>query len=573
METDGMQLQPIRKADVLTFEATSEAEALQRLDMGNGDQYIPPLSQQCGHNSASRKLPPIDGGFRAWTFLASAFLMELLCLGGAFSFSIFQDYLVKSSQSPRKGTTNVEASIIGTLLVSSTYFAPAIMRGVWARFAHRNQLMSFACLQLAGVSLLIASFETSLPVLVIFMGLIPGTTLGLGTINYLIWLPQWFSKRRGLANGIAFAGAGTGGIVYPFMLNASLHHLGFSWTLRIWAFVIMSGGGVLSYFIRSRLPTTKATPSGLPWSSQPRQSTDTGSPSRARARSKEGWRKWRDALSFMLSPLWLIQAFSTLFASMGFFSVSFYLAVYCTNLGLSRSTSTGIVAAFNGAALTGEIMVGYACDRYAYPGIILVIGVIGALSALLLLGLVQSLVGLVFFVLLFGMAAGSYCSTWSAAAYDVSRLKGMQTANVILSFTFVRGLASIIGPLVAAALYHPQKTQAKVGFGALGFEGLIIFVGACMVALALCSPLLTYLRRKAFCVKFARAALRRFVHSTPATAMHNDISSYDKRHFGQRQDVDVCKIRRILERSPRLTASLHCREPHVRNETSTYTSA
>ena len=57
----------------------------------------------------------------------------------------------------------------------------------------------------------------------------------------------------------------------------------------------------------------------------------------------------------------------------------------------------------------------------------------------------------------------------------------MQTANVLLGLTILRGLASAIGPLVTAALYHPEKNQAKAIFGAFGFDGLIVFVGTCMV--------------------------------------------------------------------------------------------
>jgi MFS family permease len=182
---------------------------------------------------------------------------------------------------------------------------------------------------------------------------------------------------------------------------------------------------------------------------------------------------------------------------MSFFSVSFYLAVYCSSIGLDEKTSTGIVAAFNAAALTGEIIIGHACDRFPYPGIIFGIGAMGSLSAFLLFGLAQSLIGVIFFVLLYGMAAGSWCSVWTPAAYDISRLHNMQTANVILFLTVPRGLASAVGPLIAAKLYHPEDNTAKAIFGAFGFDGLIVFVGSCMVVLLPFALLLSYFRRKA----------------------------------------------------------------------------
>lgn len=179
---------------------------------------------------------------------------------------------------------------------------------------------------------------------------------------------------------------------------------------------------------------------------------------------------------------------------MSFFAVSFYLAVYCASLGLTPGTSTGIVAAFNAAALTGEVVVGHACDRFAYPSIMLVISMTGSLSAFLLFGLAHSLVGVVFFVLLFGMAAGSWCSVWTPAAYDISRLHNMQTANVLLTLTLPRGLAAAVGPLIAASLYEPERNTAKAIFGAYGFGGLVGFVGGCMGGVVVVVPVLWWVR-------------------------------------------------------------------------------
>jgi MFS family permease len=466
--------------------------------IGLRDGSIANLMDSTNETDSASTLPPIDGGSRAWTFLFGAFLTELICLGGAFSFSIFQDYLVESKSSPLKDANNVGVSAIGTMLVCLSYFAPPLVRGIWARFAIWNRWMGFVSLSLAGLSLIVASFGNSTAFMVVFMGILPGTFLGIGTLNYLIWLPQWFLKKRGLANGIAFAGAGTGGIIYPFVLNVALSNVGFQWTLRIWAFIIVFIGGFSTLLIRPRIPPTRRSTSNQNSSiAQSPSNDDTQQKSRSK-NAKQALKKSLKSLSFGKSPLFVLNALATFVASMGFFSVSFYLAVYCRSLGLNSGTSTGIVAAFNAAALTGEIIIGHACDRFAYPSIIFLIGALASSSAFLLFGLAQSLVGVIFFVLLFGMAAGSYCSIWTPAAYDISRLYNMQTANVLLGLTIPRGLASAIGPLVAAALYHPEKNQAKAIFGAFGFDGLIVFVGTCMIALMPFAPLISYSKAKAF---------------------------------------------------------------------------
>ena len=215
-------------------------------------------------------------------------------------------------------------------------------------------------------------------------------------------------------------------------------------------------------------------------------------------RRRTTWAKLARESSYLVTPLWLVNAALTFTVSVSFFSVSFFLATYCSSLGLSSAAGTGVVAAFNAAALLGEISIGHACDRLAYPRVMLGIAMIGSLSTFLLFGLAQSLAGTLFFVLLFGWGAGSWCATWTASAFDIARLRSMQTATVLLSFTFVRGIASLVGPLIAAALYRPEDNLKKAVFGAFGFDHLIGFVGACMLATAIFAGALEITRKVSF---------------------------------------------------------------------------
>ena len=75
------------------------------------------------------QLPPVDGGFHAWMFLAASFVIEglvwgifrvsdqllgitltLYCPGYSFSFGVFQEHY--QSHEPFKGSTNI--AIVGT---------------------------------------------------------------------------------------------------------------------------------------------------------------------------------------------------------------------------------------------------------------------------------------------------------------------------------------------------------------------------------------------------------------------------------------------------------------------------
>jgi MFS family permease len=142
--------------------------------------------------------------------------------------------------------------------------------------------------------------------------------------------------------GLAFSGAGLGGLLFPFIFSTSLRSLGLPWTLRIWAGILVLGAGPALVGIKPRLPVV-------------RRGREQREERRGRGRSV-----W-NGMGYLFSWLWLtnvspfhgtsagdekcagtdtrerLQAMLTLTASAGYFAISFYLNTYCTNLGLSSA--------------------------------------------------------------------------------------------------------------------------------------------------------------------------------------------------------------------------------------------
>ncbi|KAJ7096015.1 major facilitator superfamily domain-containing protein [Mycena crocata] len=425
------------------------------------------------HAAVVLTLPPVEGR-EAWLFVAASFLLELITVGGPASWSIFQNYLMRSESGPLRNESSVTVSAIGTLLISMLYFTPPIIGPFLKRYPDLAGKISIAALFFAAASLLIASFVQTVPVLLVFVGLFHGIGVGVATTPYLTYVPQWFTKRRSLANGIAFSGAGMGGLIYPFIFPTTLDKLGFAWTLRIWSAILLVGGAVALYFIKPRLPAIRP-------------------PATTREHSRTAALKIEFA--YIFSPVWAMHALLTFMASAGLFPVSFYLATYCSSLGLT-SAGAGAVAAFNASGLLGQISIGYACDRFAYPLVILFIGAIGGLSTFLLLGFARNLATIVIFTLLFGWAAGSWTATWSASCLDIARLRKIPISSVMLSMVFVRGVAALIGPLIAAALYQSDMSTNAQLFGSFGFGPLIDFVGSCMLGVAVLGSVIGLTRNK-----------------------------------------------------------------------------
>jgi MFS family permease len=64
----------------------------------------------------------------------------------------------------------------------------------------------------------------------------------------------WFFKKRAMAVGIAAAGSSLGGVIFPIMVSRLVVEVGFGWTMRTCAFLILGLLIVANLFIKSRIP-------------------------------------------------------------------------------------------------------------------------------------------------------------------------------------------------------------------------------------------------------------------------------------------------------------------------------
>ncbi|KAJ4232037.1 hypothetical protein NW759_002429 [Fusarium solani] len=76
-------------------------------------------------------------------------------------------------------------------------------------------------------------------------------------------IAQWFSTKRGLANGLMFAGAGFGGATLSFAVDALIQRLNISWAYRILGLLTLATGLPAAWAIRERAPTH--TPGFIEW--------------------------------------------------------------------------------------------------------------------------------------------------------------------------------------------------------------------------------------------------------------------------------------------------------------------
>jgi MFS family permease len=93
-------------------------------------------------------------------------------------------------------------------------------------------VMTFGvCMMSAGF--VAASFAKQTWQLYLTQGVMVGLGMGAIFIPAIAVLPQWFLKRRSLAQGLASSGSGFGGLAFSLGTNAMIEQISLAWALRI----------------------------------------------------------------------------------------------------------------------------------------------------------------------------------------------------------------------------------------------------------------------------------------------------------------------------------------------------
>lgn len=97
-----------------------------------------------------------------------------------------------------------------------------------------------------------ASFTTQIWHLILSQGIAFGAGMGFLFTGSVGLVPQWFTRRRSLANSIGTAGSGFGGLTYSLAANAMITNLGLAWAFRILAILAFVVNGSCSFLARDR---------------------------------------------------------------------------------------------------------------------------------------------------------------------------------------------------------------------------------------------------------------------------------------------------------------------------------
>ncbi|KAL9938779.1 hypothetical protein V8E36_002498 [Tilletia maclaganii] len=408
-------------------------------------------------------LPPVDTGKGAYMFLLAAMHTELGFLGVAYSFGTMLSFHQNVASSPFHNTSTSAISATGAILTGLGFGMPWFLRSVFVAKPHWIRPALLAALILNVVSVLAASLlpANSAWGLIILQGLLPGIAGGTAFTPCMLWLPQWFDARRGMATGVVYLGASIGGTCFPVLWDKLLHTVGFRWTLRVQAAIQLAISVVIYAFLRPRIPIRAPT-------------------GEERDKRSGGLRAYLPSTPrALLNPLGLS-------LTAGWAAVSLYISSLCGSIGLSDSVSNGVLAAFNASALFGLLGAGLLADKIPFETLMILSAGSCAIFAYLLLGFANSLGVVMAFVLLFGVTGSGFATAVTPASRSVSVAAGNPAdfSLIALSLILARGIGVTVGPMIASALYRPDLAGDRALWGGHGLRDLVLFVGSSMMGVA-----------------------------------------------------------------------------------------
>ncbi|RPB29202.1 MFS general substrate transporter [Terfezia boudieri ATCC MYA-4762] len=362
------------------------------------------------------------------------FMVNACTWGLNSAYAIYLAYYL--SHNPHPSATPYHYAFIGGLSVSTSMTVGPAVAFLYRRGYTTQHIMLLGIVfQLS--SLLGSSWAvTSLPGLFLTQGVLSGLGIGFLFTSSVGTISQWFLAKRSVANGIATAGSGVGGLCFSIGLNKVIDTLDVAWSFRITAIVVTVINLLATWLIRDRNlhinPTNRSFDIGL----------------------------IKRVPNFALVLLW------GFFSLLGYMVILFSLPDYSRSMGLTPSQGS-IAAAMLSVGMTfGRPCIGLLSDIYGRINISALMTLLSAITVFALwVPSAEAGFGLcVVFALLNGAVCGTFWTTISPVTTEIMGLKELPSALSVVWLSTL--LPTTFSEVVALALRRPElvNVRAKEGF-------------------------------------------------------------------------------------------------------------
>jgi len=394
--------------------------------------------------SAPAEEPPY-----AWVVVWACFGSLAVIFGVAYSFAAFFESFAREFDAQRADVSLVFG------LCGLIYFVLGVGGGMLSdRFGPRVTCVSGMVLIATG--LLGTSLSGSMGAVVLSYGVCIGLGIALVYTPAIGCVQPWFTRRRGLASGIASAGIGAGTLVVPLVASGLIATLPWRDAMRLVALGVLVLGVACTWLMR-RAPVVSAPLAGAAGGAGGSLAAVNAPPGltlRQTLRQRSFW--WLYAATVLAAP--------TMFVPFA------HVSAAARDAGIDNAAAVGLVGLIGIGSLVGRFAMGALADRLGRGRtLVLMQGSMGA--SYLLWGGAEGYPAFAVFALWFGLSYGGIVSLLPALCMDLFGARAL--ASVIGTLYSGAALGNLLGPVLAGRV-----------FDQLGGYGLVIGVGMALSVLA-----------------------------------------------------------------------------------------
>lgn len=311
-------------------------------------------------------------------------------------------------------------------------------------------LVSFAAIMMP-FGLMMTSISTKYWQLVLAQGVCVGLAAGCMFVPSVALLPQYFRRKRGLANGLAASGSSIGGVVYPIMFNQLQKKVGFPWATRALGFLCFGTVCISLSLMRIRFAP------------------------------KEKRKLYQ--LSAFKEPGYCLFVAAMFMGFLGFYNFLFYVQSYAIDTGIvGNNLGFYLLSMLNAASTFGRIAPNFVADHTGPVNMLTPAVTITSILAFVWIS-VHTVSGIIILSVFYGFFSGGFVSlppvvmaSMTPDVRDLGTRLGMLFA--ITSFSLLIGT-----PIGGAILSTTHK-----------YLGVQLFTACCLVASAAIMAILRFLR-------------------------------------------------------------------------------
>ncbi|KAK4053336.1 hypothetical protein OIO90_003948 [Microbotryomycetes sp. JL221] len=407
-----------------------------------------------------------DGGWFAWLQVACCFVLFFSNIGQVYSFGVFQDALEERGVAP----SSTLAFIGSTQAVLQALMAIPNRKAIEAYGPRRCAIVGSL---LAGLGPILAGSAThSVPGLVVTAGIMFGAGQSI-CFSCSATLPSmYFLKRRNMATGIVYAGAGFGGAAISLFASFLITKLDIAWAFRIIGIVFLSVSLPCSLMLKSRTPRVP-----IVWKRQRDKKTADDDDNDTAQNKIVDFSLFKDVRFSLFFAAGAIVVFPL-------FVPPFFLPLFARSvIGLTPGASAALLAGFNIASAVGRIVFGIGADMYLGAVNAMLACLMGfAISTLLIWPFATSVAPLALFAILSGAAVGGFFSLIPGFLATLFGTKTLSVAFPMIITSFVPGYFGGF-PLAAALVeaFGGPSSGVEAFKPAIFYSGGLSLISAILV--------------------------------------------------------------------------------------------